>query len=194
MEKENKVQGISKVAEPLRSQEDAFQLAWRNRGLIGKIIKSLRIRSQDYNDAWQEGFLALTRAALYWNPQKSKITTYGWWAIYNAVLSWRCKNSCVPIPSYCYRLKIFLPDVKQLKRHPIDYDRDNNLDEAMKVRRVLDGLPESYRQVLTMRFFYCWTLKAIGEYLGVSKQAVLRKEDRALKWFRREWTKNARNN
>lgn len=60
-------------------------------------------------------------------------------------------------------------------------------DEARRVRHVLAGLPDIYREVLTLSYFHRFAYKEISEMLGIPLGTVKSRLNTAMGIFSRAW-------
>lgn len=60
-------------------------------------------------------------------------------------------------------------------------------DEAQRIRQVLAGLPDIYREVLTLSYFHRFAYKEISEMLGIPLGTVKSRLNTALATFSRAW-------
>ncbi len=66
-------------------------------------------------------------------------------------------------------------------------DRLEQREDAGAVRRVLAGLPDIYREVLTLSYFHRFAYKQISEMLGIPLGTVKSRLNTAMAIFSRAW-------
>ena len=156
-----------------------------NSGLVHSIVGRFLTRSHpDYDDAVQEGLLAVERAKETFDSARAKWSTYASRCIRNAVVDLIRKEKRE------HELQAPLEDSIPAPE-PEAEDPGFQLQREL-LRHLIDRLPETERQVIRFRYGFedeePLSQRETAKRLGLPRTTVLRIEERALRMLRASFT------
>lgn len=162
--------------------------------LCGETFKRHGLELEDLR---QESYNALLFAVKQYDREKPyKFTTYLNYAVKNTIRGLLSNKSDTLNQSGAMSLEqpisedkdggvLLLGDTIEDETAVQEYERIDRLDEFKPLHEAVDGLPDTERNVIQMRFFEGLTLKKAAERLGLSYQRVKQIESNALMLLRR---------
>jgi len=86
-----------------RPAQRCHKLALKNLGLIGQAIKRVRgLSYNDFDDAFQVGYIALVNAARLHDPTRGAFSTVGFITVFRAVARWFHEQTLIRIPAHIF--------------------------------------------------------------------------------------------
>lgn len=185
----------------LAGDREAWEALWLHGvRMVTKLCKRLRnlgiLYAEDWEDAVQEGNLAIGQALPHWSNNQGRYSTYVWTCIRNAVVDYTTRQKRGGVTGEI--------DWDQFQRRTIDQsyrdgwkgylitdleDDDHNLDDAriesIDLLSALDScLNDQERDIIDRYYLRDQGDPEIAVYLGISKQAVGQKRNKALEALR----------
>ena len=172
------------------TDQEAHELAFKNRALTLAVLRRMRgsYARQDEEDAWQEAYPALFRAAKAHDPRKGKFSTLAFCAVFRQLKNWTDQNRLVRIPtgifnpsygsgytkyreqSREYARRAQQP-AKHLPRHIGGYAQEYD-DTPEYVEEALRGLTPRERLVIVRCVMGGEPAKVLAKRFRVTKQRV----------------------
>jgi RNA polymerase sigma factor (sigma-70 family) len=152
------------TAEQQRLAEQAMEIVPKAIAAFRRRYPSLR-RQANAIDATSVAYLAICKAAVTYNPAKSKVTTYFSMAIRNALLKEIDRNR---------RLRYDSPDrVSMEVAEAVAAGKQRVL--STKIQAAIARLPAKSRRLIHLRFFRGLSLREIGEQVGCDPRTIQRR-------------------
>lgn len=197
---------MHKRRQALRGTEERNALVVANLGLVGFVMRRLRLKADEHDDAFQAGSIGLMRAADLWDEHRTtKFTTFAVHWIWQALLRHLPTRDTIWVPDHIRR-EVRAEDAGQKS----SYHRPERLTEARRAmrpareliealamidhrvpsigeenenlaraQRAMRLLPKRYQQILGMRFSGM-TLEEVANRFRRSRERIRQIQFRAI--------------
>lgn len=168
-----------------RSDYAKEQVILNNVGIVGLVLKSLNLNTQD-EDLYSIGMIGVVKAVSTFNPDKGvKFSTYATPVIRNEILATRRKKRIIPAHSLDEPYQLENGDLVNFSEMVADSKRfEDEVVADMQIKQMLSTLSDREKKIVSLSMDGK-TQTEIAEVCGISQSQV----SRIIKSIYKKWRK-----
>lgn len=145
--------------------------------LVTKMVQIERVPGEQFEDALQEGYLAVGEALSEWDPARGAFSTFVWTVVRNALADFGARETVDP------ELFEDLDEVDEM-HHPEHY---LDVDGILLYTDLEEHLRLEELEVIEMLVYQDASLEQVADVLSMSRQTVAKYRDSGIERLRRAY-------